>query len=83
MRLQVKSKTWLEANGKFIIGEAGTALLEAVDDLGSIQQGASRLGWSYRPTLGGGISRTWSATRACDLCLPVRLANRKSCDRGD
>jgi len=52
MRLQLKSKTWLEANGKFIIGEGGIVLLEAIDQLGSIQEAARRLGWSYRHTWG-------------------------------
>ena len=50
MRLQIKLKTWLEANGRFIIGEGGIGLLEAIDELGSIQQAARRLGWSYRHT---------------------------------
>jgi len=52
MQLQVKSKVWLEANGKFIIGEGGITLLEAIDRLGSIQKAARRLGWSYRHTWG-------------------------------
>ena len=52
MRVQVKSKTWLEADGKFIIGEHGIALLDAIDELGSIQQAARQLGWSYRHTWG-------------------------------
>ncbi|MDD5559330.1 winged helix-turn-helix domain-containing protein [Candidatus Methylomirabilis sp.] len=52
MRVEVKSKTWLEADGKFIIGEHGIALLEAIDELGSIQQAAKQLGWGYRHTWG-------------------------------
>ncbi len=52
MRLQVKSKTWLEANGNFIIGEGGIALLVAIEKLGSIQKAARHLGWSYRHTWG-------------------------------
>lgn len=52
MKLQIRSKTWLEANGKFIIGEHGIALLEAIDELGSIQQAARQIGWSYRHTWG-------------------------------
>ncbi len=52
MRVQVKSKTWLEADGKFIIGEHGIVLLEAIDELGSIQQAARQLGWDYRHTWG-------------------------------
>lgn len=52
MRLQVRSKTWLEARGKFVIGEGGIALLEAIEKLGSIQKAANHLGWSYRHTWG-------------------------------
>jgi len=52
MQLEVKSKTWLEANGKFIIGEGGIALLEAIEKFGSIQLAAKHLGWSYRHTWG-------------------------------
>jgi molybdate transport system regulatory protein len=48
MQLEVKSKTWLEAGGKFIMGEHGIPLLEAIDELGSIQQAARQIGWSYR-----------------------------------
>jgi molybdate transport system regulatory protein len=52
MQLEVKSKTWLEAGGKFIMGEHGIALLEAIDELGSIQQAAKQIGWSYRHAWG-------------------------------
>lgn len=52
MKLEIRSKTWLEANGKFIIGEHGIPLLEAIDEFGSIQQAAGRLGWSYRHAWG-------------------------------
>ncbi len=52
MRLNLKTKTWLEANGQFIVGEGGIALLEAIASLGSIQEAARRVGWSYRHTWG-------------------------------
>lgn len=52
MQLEVKSKTWLEADGKFIMGEHGIALLDAIDELGSIQHAARRVGWSYRRAWG-------------------------------
>jgi len=52
MRFQVRSKTWLEADGKFVIGEGGLLLLEAIDRLGSIRRAARQLGWSYRHTWG-------------------------------
>jgi molybdate transport system regulatory protein len=52
MQCEVKSKTWLEVDGKFIMGEHGIALLDAIDKLGSIQQAARQLGWSYRHSWG-------------------------------
>ena len=52
MQFEVKSKTWLEAGGKFIMGEHAIPLLEAIDDLGSIQQAARQIGWSYRHAWG-------------------------------
>ncbi|PWB81716.1 MAG: hypothetical protein C3F08_01280 [Candidatus Methylomirabilota bacterium] len=52
MRIQVRSKTWLEVDGKFIIGKHGIALLETIDKLGSIQQAALQLGCSYKHTWG-------------------------------
>lgn len=52
MRLEVKSKTWLEADGKFIMGEHGIVLLDAIDQLGSIRHAAKRVGWSYRRAWG-------------------------------
>lgn len=50
--LEAKTKVWFEAGGRFVLGEGGIALLDAIRELGSIQQAARRLGWSYRHTWG-------------------------------
>lgn len=70
LRLQVRSKTWLEANGQFVMGEFGTPLLEAIDRLGSIQQAAKQLGWSYR--------HTWDYIRNLEQAagVPIVLTRR-------
>jgi len=51
-RLRVKSKVWLEANGRMIFSDGRLELLEAVDELGSLSRAARRLGMSYRAAWG-------------------------------
>lgn len=51
-RLRVKSKIWLEANGRMIFSDGRLELLEAVDELGSLSRAARRLGMSYRAAWG-------------------------------
>src|SRR3989338_5596595 len=51
-RLRVKSKIWLEANGRMIFSDGRLELLEAVDELGSLSGAARRLGMSYRAAWG-------------------------------
>lgn len=50
--LEVRSKVWFEAGGRFVIGEGGVDLLQDILELGSIRQAAQKLGWSYRHTWG-------------------------------
>lgn len=76
MRIQVKSKTWLEADGKFIIGEHGIVLLQAIDELGSIQQAARHLGWSYRHAWG------YLKTMERNAGVPILLARHGGTSRG-
>ena len=52
LRLRVKSKVWLEANGRMIFSDGRLELLEAVDELGSLSRAARRLGMSYRAAWG-------------------------------
>ena len=42
---------WLDAGGKFALGDGGVSLLRAIDEHGSIRAAATRVGWSYRHTL--------------------------------
>ncbi len=51
-RLRVKSKVWLEANGRMIFSDGRLELLGAVDELGSLSRAARRLGMSYRAAWG-------------------------------
>lgn len=51
-RLRIKSKVWLEANGRMIFSDGRLQLLEAVDELGSLARAARRLGMSYRAAWG-------------------------------
>jgi len=66
--LEVKTKVWFEAGGRFVLGEGGIALLDAIRELGSIQQAARRLGWSYR--------HTWGYLKSMEEASGVRFVAR-------
>ena len=46
--LTPRSKVWLEAGDRFVIGEGGGALLEAIRRTGSLRQASAAMHWSYR-----------------------------------
>jgi molybdate transport system regulatory protein len=48
----IRTKVWVEREGRFLIGEGGIALLSAVAAHGSIAEGARQIGWSYRHAWG-------------------------------
>jgi len=50
-RLRVRHKVWLDAAGRFAVGDGGMDLLRAIDASGSIRAAAREVGWSYRHTL--------------------------------
>ena len=50
--LRVKSKIWLESDGRMIFSDGRLQLLEAVEELGSLRQAARRLSMSYRAAWG-------------------------------
>jgi molybdate transport system regulatory protein len=50
-RLRVRHKVWLDARGRFALGDGGVDLLRAIDQTGSIRAAAREVGWSYRHTL--------------------------------
>src|SRR5687767_468065 len=61
----IRSKTWIEVEGRFAIGEGGAGLLRAVEDSGSLAQGAQTVGWSYR--------HAWGYVRRAERVLGVTL----------
>jgi len=64
-RLRVKSKIWVEANGRLIFSDGRLALLEAVTELGSLRQAAHRLRMSYRAA--------WGLLKVSEEALGVKL----------
>lgn len=64
-RLRIKSKIWVEANGRLIFSDGRLALLEAVAELGSLRQAAQRLAMSYRAA--------WGLLKVTEEMLGVKL----------
>ena len=50
--MEIRSKFWIENKGEVVVGRGKTALLLAVDRLGSIQRTADEFGMSYRHAWG-------------------------------
>src|SRR2546422_5230165 len=50
-RLAVRHKVWLDAGGRFAVGDGGTELLRAIETTGSVRAAARSVGWSYRHAL--------------------------------
>ena len=48
----VRTKLWLEVDGRFAIGDGGLHLLEAVVRRGSLAAAVREIGWSYRHAWG-------------------------------
>lgn len=47
MHYKVKSRIWIEANGKVLLGEGRIKLLNAIDELGSLSKAAKSMNMSY------------------------------------
>jgi molybdate transport system regulatory protein len=50
--VEIKAKFWIENSGEVVLGGGKTALLLAVERLGSIQRAADEFGMSYRHAWG-------------------------------
>ena len=72
--MKVKSKVWIEEDGKPVFGEGKEYLLELIDTHGSINKAASTLGISYR--------KAWSYINAMEETLKIRLIERSKGGRG-
>ena len=67
-RLAVRSKVWLEADGRRVFSVGRMQLLEAIDAEGSIRKAAKRLGMSYRAA--------WGKIKASEEALDIELLER-------
>jgi len=66
--MEIKAKFWIENKGEVVLGGGKTALLQAVDRLGSIQQAADEFGMSYR--------HAWGAIRRIEKRAGFKLSIR-------
>jgi molybdate transport system regulatory protein len=48
LNVQVRTKSWLEIDGRFAIGPHGFELLSAIQRHHSLARAADAMGWSYR-----------------------------------
>lgn len=67
--LRIKSKIWIEADGELILSDGRMALLQAIDELGSINKAAQRMRMSYRAA--------WGKLKTTEERMGVRLLEVK------
>ncbi len=68
--MEIRSKLWLEIDGKPVFGRGRRFLLEAIDKYGSINQAARRINISYR--------KAWGYIKAMEERLGFRLIERQT-----
>jgi molybdate transport system regulatory protein len=67
--MEIKAKFWIENNGEVVLGGGKSALLLAVDRLGSIQHAAEEFGMSYR--------HAWGAIQRIEQRAGFRILDKK------
>ena len=67
--MEIRSKFWIENNGEVVLGGGKSALLLAVDRLGSIQRAAEEFGMSYR--------HAWGAIQRIEQRAGFRILDKK------
>ncbi len=50
--MKIKSKVWLEKNSKLIFGDGKSQILKAIEEAGSINKAAKKMGISFRHAWG-------------------------------
>lgn len=70
MKMEIKSKLWIEVDGKPVFGRGRRFLLEAIDKYGSINQAAKDINISYR--------KAWGYIEAMEGRLGFRLIDRRT-----
>jgi molybdate transport system regulatory protein len=67
--MEIKAKFWIENRGEVVLGGGKTALLQAIDRLGSIQRAANEFGMSYR--------HAWGAIRKIEKRAGFKIVDTK------
>lgn len=70
MSLKIKSKFWIEVDGKPVFGRGKRCLLEAIEKYGSINQAAKETKISYR--------KAWSYLNSMEERLGIKLIDRQT-----
>ena len=68
--MEIKSKLWIESDGKPVFGRGRRFLLEAIDKHGSINQAAKEINISYR--------KAWGYIKAMEERLGLKLIERQT-----
>jgi molybdate transport system regulatory protein len=68
--MEIKSKLWIEVDGKPVFGRGRRFLLEAIDKYGSINQAAKEINISYR--------KAWGYIKAMEERLGFKLIERRT-----
>ena len=70
MEFQVRSKVWLEARGRPVLGPGRRELLKRIDEQGSISQAARLLKMTYR--------KAWGQIKAMEEQLGLSLVEKQT-----
>ncbi len=73
-KMHPRFKVWIEKEGGVVFAEGRKILLEAVDELGSLNAAAKKLGMSYRAA--------WGKIKATEKRLGVKLLDSSAGGRG-
>lgn len=68
--MEIRSKLWIEVDGKPVFGRGRRFLLEAIDKYGSINQAAKEISISYR--------KAWAYIKAMEDRLGIKLIERQT-----
>jgi molybdate transport system regulatory protein len=68
--MQIKANFWVEKDGQVVLSRWRIALLQAIDETGSISAAAERLGIPYR--------RAWDRIHECEERLGVKLIDTQT-----
>lgn len=72
--MQIKSNFWVEKDGEVVLSRWRVALLQAIDETGSISAAAERMGIPYR--------RAWDKVHECEERLEAKLIDTQTGGHG-